>query len=192
MKTAITDTVLIRWLSEYGCLPVQLIKRMVGTKYLSTFYSVQNMLIKERVVQLTPDKAFLRINNKFAVDPRVVDALWVLSQFEDTIEVLDHGLLQYPAQVFFLKRNSDTSVIEYEIVVLKNNEENFLNLLTVDRSSKYIFVIPDRSLIDKVKRIAKKKHISTDQYFFACLYRDGSSLTPDIEFYKVDDDDEPS
>lgn len=118
----------------------------------------------------------------------MVDALWVLSQFEESIESLDHGALQYPAQAFFLKRNPDETIVQYEIVVLKQNEENFLSLLDVDPDNKYIFVIPDKSLIEKVKKVAKKKNIAVDHYFFACLYRDGVHLTPDIEFYTVEED----
>ena len=71
-------------------------------------------------------------------DQRIVLAVWVLLQFIDFVEPMDHYPAVYPSQLFFLKEN-----MGYEIVLLR--------LLQPQEDLKYIIVLPRISMAGELR-----------------------------------------
>ena len=78
----------------------------------------------------------------------MVDALWVLLQFINNIALSSHYVAESPAQLYFLKENKS-----YEVIVLREGDEELLKIKRIQEGVKYIVVVPDESWISKVHKL---------------------------------------
>lgn len=101
-------------------------------------------------------------------------AIWVLLQFIDQVDPRAHYPATYPAQVYFLKENTG-----YEIVVLYEGEEHQVKLLQPDEDLKYIIVVPNTSMIPRLK-------LPDAPCLFATIDFEGED-EPEVHFYTQED-----
>lgn len=111
-----------------------------------------------------------KVNNK------TVLAIWVLLQFIDKINPMDHYPATHPSQLFFLKEN-----VGYEVVVLFEGEESLAMLLQPSEDVKYIIVVENVGMIVRVPIPEAKCIFATVEY--------QENASPLIRFYSEGEND---
>ena len=72
----------------------------------------------------------------------------MLLQFINNVALSAHYVAEAPAQLYFLKENKG-----YEVIVLREGDEELLKLKRIQEGVKYIIVVPDVSWISKVSKL---------------------------------------
>ena len=138
----------IRWLSQYGALPAQLLRRMLQKPPDVSDRIIRNLRKMGRIADIRGGY-YLGLDPLCEPDQRTILALWVLARYIGQIGPFDHYPAGYPSQVFFLKNSTG-----YEIVVLYQGEESHTRLLMPTEGMKYIIVV---SQIDMARRLVRPK-----------------------------------
>ena len=204
MRNEINKNSIIRYLSEYGCIPVNLLYALVATDKHTKLSQQISEMEKYGIVQMIDNNRYVRLNVTFEKNQKVIDALWVMSKYADHINDRDHCACDYPSQVFFLRqgltekeektqrtnaeKNNKEFVLprpeSYEIAVFGKDEEDYLRLLNVDKYLKYIIVIPDMDNSERYTSVIKSTALTPDQYVFATVNQKEVGENPEIRFYK--------
>lgn len=137
---------IIQWLSQYGALPKMQVAKLIK-KSDRVAKRIINYLLKTRQISLI-NNYYIGLDPLQKPDDRMVDALWVLLQFINNIALSAHYVAEAPAQLYFLKENKG-----YEVIVLREGDEELLKLKRIQEGVKYIIVVPDVSWISKVSKL---------------------------------------
>lgn len=137
---------IIQWLSQYGALPKTQVAKLIK-KSDRIAKRIINYLLKTRQISLI-NNYYVGLDPLQKPDDRMIDALWVLLQFINQISLSAHYVAETPAQLYFLKENKS-----YEVIVLREGEEELLKLKKTQEGVKYIVVVPDVAFISKIQKI---------------------------------------
>jgi len=158
------------WLSQYGTLTRTQVIRLMRDKSPQTAEKIIKNLKRLLLVTESSDGYFLSADPLSKPDPRMISAVWVLLQFIDDVEPMEHYPADYPAQIFFLKNN-----IGYEIAVIYDGEQHLTRLLQPEDDLKYIIVVPKAQMIQECK-------LPKAPCLFATVDDNGGG-EPDVTFY---------
>ena len=136
----------INWLSQYGALPKEQIRRLLQKPQSTVDKIIRNLRRQLRITDVVGGEC-LGLDPFSQPDQRMILAIWVLLKFIDHVEPMSHYPATYPSQLFFLKEN-----VGYEIVVLYDGEQNLSRLLKAQEEMKYIIVVPHISMAGTVMR----------------------------------------
>lgn len=128
----------LRWLSQYGPMGKTMLRKLLHYKPSTTAMKILQSLKRDRYITEIQNGDYFAIDRFCTPDPRMVSAVWIMIQFIEHIHPDEHRLADMPAQIFFLKDQ-----VAYEIIVLERGEEHRLQLLQIQKNTKYIIVIPD-------------------------------------------------
>lgn len=159
----------VKWLSQYGCLPRTQVIRMLQ-KPKQTAEKIIRNLKKQFCIEDVGGGYYIGLDAMCQPDQRTIIALWVLLKFIDRVDPMAHYPAVYPSQVFFLKEN-----VGYEIVVIYEGEENLLRPLQPENDLKYIIVLPVISMASQIK-------LPKAQCLFATVEFCGDE-EPEVTFY---------
>ncbi len=159
---------IIKCLSQYGPLTYRQLLLLTGKPKDTAKKILRNLKNWAYIFNL--GQGYWTIDPTAHPEPKTVKAVWVLLQFRERIEPMNHHPAQYPAQLFFLKGDSG-----YEVVVLNRGEEHLLRLLAVEENTKYIIVLEDMAMLEKLK-------LPKAPCLFATTRETGSE-SPEVLFY---------
>ena len=134
----------IRWLGQYDALTKTQLIRMLRKPESTAEKIIQNLRRNRRLTSILGG-AYLGLDELCKPDERMILAIWVMLRFIDKIDPNEHYRSNPPAQLFFLKENQG-----YEIIVLYEGEENKTRLLDDSDEIKYIIVVPNEDMIDRI------------------------------------------
>lgn len=163
----------IKWLSQYGALPITQITKMLRKKPDVALKIIKN-LKKQNQIDDVKGGYYLGLDSMCQPDQRIILAVWVLLKFIDQVDPMAHYPAVYPSQIFFLKEN-----IGYEIVTLFEGEEHLLKLLRPDEDLKYIIVVPHIGMAANLKLPKAPCLFATIEY--------GGKDEPEVLFYSEGD-----
>ncbi len=165
------EQLILRWLSQYGALPKDLVIQMMTHKGSKTVERIIRGLYKQNRISYLSGGYYISVDPRAKPDQRVIQALWVLTQFGDRVDPMSHMPAAFPSQVFFIKDG-----VGYEILVLREGEPHLTMLLQPQEDRKYIIVLPEPSL-------RRKLQLPEVPCLFAVLTY-GSADVPEVKFYR--------
>lgn len=133
----------LRWLSQYGPLHKIQIRKLLHYKSDVAAKKIVQSLRRNRYITVLEDGDYFGVDKYCHPDPRMVTAVWVLLKFGSQVLPSAHRQADIPSQIFFLKDGTP-----YEIVVLYEEEDHLLRLLTPHGGVKYIIVLPSMDMAD--------------------------------------------
>ena len=136
----------IKWLSQYGGLPKTQVLRLLNKPSEATAQKILKGMIRSQRIADSGGGYYIGLDSLCKPDQRLILAIWVLLRFIDKVDPLAHYPATYPSQLFFLKENTG-----YEIVVLYEGEEHLLRLLQPEEELKYIIVLPNIAMAQKLR-----------------------------------------
>lgn len=166
----------VKWLSQYGALQKSQVIRMLH-KPKSTAEKILQNLRKQLLIADVCGGYFIGLDNLCKPDYRMITAVWVLTKFIDKIDPLSHYPATYPAQLFFLKNNTG-----YEIVVIREDENDLLRFLQPEEDLKYIIVLPNTQVFSELK-------LPKGNFIFATVDYKGEP-EPEVSFFAEVKDNE--
>ena len=162
---------ILRWLSQYEALPKDLVIQMLTHKGRHTAERIIRGLYKQNRICYLSGGYYISVNPRSKPDEKVIQSLWVLTQFGNRVDPMSHMPAAFPSQVFFIKDG-----IGYEILVLREGEQHLTMLLQPQEDRKYIIVLPEPSL-------GRKLQLPEVPCLFAVLTY-GSADIPGVKFYR--------
>ena len=165
---------IVRWTMQYGPLPKALINRLLYQKTERMCKKMLSNLQKWNYGTSLLGDLYFGTDRFCTPDQRVIQALWVLTRFASQVDPNAHYPANPPAQVFFLKDGTG-----YEIIVLQKYEEHLVRLIQPTEKTKYIVVIPDVSVMDRLQ-------LPDASFLFATLDF-SSGIEPKITFYSKEE-----
>ena len=159
----------VQWLSQYGALQKTQVIRMLNKPKRTAEKILQN-LHKQLMIADLAGGYFIGLDNLCQPDYRMITAVWVLTEFIDKINPLSHYPATYPAQLFFLKDNTG-----YEVLVIREGENDLLRFLKPEEDLKYIIVLPNVQLFSELK-------LPKGNFIFATVDFKGKS-EPEVSFF---------
>ena len=136
----------VKWLSQYGALHEEQLIRMLNDKEPETAKKIIRSLVRCRAISEIKQMGYYGLDEFAEPDNRLVTAVWVLIQFIDKVNALEHYPAQHPSQLYFLKEQ-----MGYEICVLYEGESHLVRLLRPEEDMKYILVVPDKAFAGSLK-----------------------------------------
>ena len=159
----------VKWLSQYGALQKTQVIRMLNKPRRTAEKILQN-LRKQLMIADLASGYFIGLDNLCQPDYRMITAVWVLTEFIDKINPLSHYPATYPAQLFFLKDNTG-----YEVMVVREGENELLRFLKPEEDLKYIIVLPNVRMLSELK-------LPKADIIFATVNFKGES-EPEVSFF---------
>ena len=135
---------LLKWLSQYGAMTRAQAIKMLRKPELTANKIIRGLLCEQRIAELYKGD-ILAMDELCKVNDKTIVAIWVLLQFIEKINPLDHYPATHPSQLFFLKGNTG-----YEVIILFKGEEHLARLLSPSKDIRYIIVVEDVEMIEKI------------------------------------------
>ena len=164
----------MRWLSQYGPLENRQLIKLLKCSDRVAFRIMKN-LRKFYLISEVNGGRFYGTDPYGQPDRKMVTAVWVLIHFAEQIDPMAHHPADEPAQVFFLKENT-----QYEIVVIDQGEEHLLRILRPRAEVKYIIVVPNMDIVDQLP-------LPEAPCLFAMVTAQGED-EPAVTFYAQEED----
>lgn len=140
------EQLVIRWLTQYGPMSKSMIRKLLHYKTSVTVGRILTGLRRRNYITEIEDGRYFATDKFCKVDSRMQEALWVLFHFVEQVRSSAHHVGEDPVQIVFLKDG-----FGYEIVVLHDQEEHLVQLLQPQKTTKYIFVIPNLEFADRLE-----------------------------------------
>ena len=134
----------LKWLSQFGTMTRAQAVRMLRKPEQTANKIIRNLIREQRIAELCKGE-ILAMDELCKVNNKLTLAIWVLLQFIDKINPMDHYPATHPSQLFFLKEN-----VGYEVVVLLEGEAPMAMLLEPYKDIKYIIVVENVGMIARV------------------------------------------
>ena len=103
---------MIKWLSQYRTLENRQVVRLLKHSTEGFVHRALNRL--EREGRIHQGDGYVGAEPGMAADRKLLDAIWVMLCFSDSIAPMAHYPAQYPSSLFFMKERS-----AYEVIVLE-------------------------------------------------------------------------
>lgn len=140
------EQLILRWLSQYGPLSKNVLRRLLHYKNTETRDRILAGMRRRRYIYEIQGGRFYAVDKYDKPVARMQTAIWVLLQFSKQIQPDHHYQATVPSQIFFLKGKQI-----YEILVLHEGEEHLVRLLQPQRNTKYILVVPDMAMAENIQ-----------------------------------------
>lgn len=177
------ESIVLEDLEKYGEIPVVILRKMVPQLDDFQFKKMIEGLRRSGALEILRS-GHIRLNRRSEWKSKLVDALWVFAQFADDVGPYDHGPLDYPAQMFFIKTDADGRLFEYEISVFKDGDLPYLRTFNFKDNIKYIFVVPNEDEVETyMNALVSDYHLKPSRFLVACLERDGINIEPEVNIY---------
>jgi len=116
-------------------------ERNVTDKILSNLVKRGYIFTKNDYFSSTP---------KMEYNERMIEAFWVMAQFNEEINPKEYYVANYPAQIFFIKDNKP-----YEIISFKPGDENLISIIShrakiSNEEIRYIFAVNCESILSDI------------------------------------------
>lgn len=164
-------------LSQYGPLLIPQLHKFLYNKTSSQQARIVKNLRRYHYAYAVGDGRYLGSDPVGKPDPKNVMAVWVLLQFIESVEPTGHFAANAPAQIFFIKEDTG-----YEIIVIDDDEDHLLRLITPKKKTKYIIVVPDMRMVEHLE-------LPDAPCLFATVKNTGEK-EPVITFYTQEETDE--
>ena len=92
----------IKWLSQYGALRYEQVKRLLNKPNATAEKIVRNL--KKWLYITDIEEGYLGIDPTCRPEPKTIAAVWVLLKFGTEVAPMEHFPATYPSQLFFLKQ----------------------------------------------------------------------------------------
>lgn len=165
---------LLRWLSQYGPLPRKQIRKLLIPCNERVAEKIINNLKRGHYIEAIDGGRYFGTDKYCRRDYRTILALWVLTKFIEQSGPLVHFPADAPGQVFFLMDG-----VGYEIIVLYQDEEHLMRTLQVQGDTRYIIVLPDMAMADRIQLPAAPCLLATIDFT--------DSDEPQITFYSQEE-----
>lgn len=139
------EKMILHWINQYEVITTEQAIRLLHHKSRGIAIKIIRGLQKQHYISYINEGACIGAYPCSVPDPKTIEALWVLIQFEDKIKQYDHRPASYPSQIFFLKEE-----VGYEIIVLHEGDQHLARLLEPTENLKYIFVVPNAEMISQI------------------------------------------
>lgn len=160
---------LLKWLSQYRTMTREQAIKMLRKPERKARKIIRNLVREQRIAEFNKGE-ILAMDELCKVNNKTTMAIWVLLQFVDKVNPLDHYPATHPAQLFFLKEQ-----VGYEVIVLLEGEEPLAMLLAPSEDIKYIIVVENVGMIARIP-------LPDAQCIFATIeYQENSE--PLVRFY---------
>ena len=164
------EQTVLQWLSQYGALSKPQVVKILQTPKKEAERLIKHLIQNDRISEISGGY-YYGLDEYCKPDQKTITAVWVLLQFIDEMIPMAHYPTNFPSQLFFIWNNT-----EYEIVVLREGEENIPRLLRGDDNVNYIIVLPHIAMAKNLKKPNGKFCIATVNY--------KGSAEPEVSFYK--------
>ncbi len=138
------EQLVIKYLSQYGPLPYRQALLLTGKPLPTAKKIIRNLRDWAYLYDL--ENRYLSVDPTAMVDQKMVRAVWILLQYRQDVEPLNHHPAAYPAKLFFLKGQTG-----YAVVVLERGEEHLLRLIEPEEDTKYIIVVEDAGMLQVLR-----------------------------------------
>lgn len=132
------EHLIVRWLSQYGPLTKGMIRRLLHYKPSDTVGRILSGLVRYRKIAMVEDHKFYAIDRYSKPIARMQKAIYVLSEFVETIDPRSHQIADSPSQIRFSQGKTF-----YEIIVLNRDDEHLTHLLHPENNKIFLIVVPD-------------------------------------------------
>ena len=166
------EHLIVRWLSQYGPLSREMIRKLLHYKPSDTVTRILNGLVRYRKIAMIENHKYYAIDRYCTVIPKMHDAVCVLLQFVTTIDPRSHQIADNPSQIRFVQGNTF-----YEIIVLGYEDEHLTHLLHPEKNKVFLIVVPDMDF-------AERLWLPDAKCIFVTLEASGRA-TPDVNFYSA-------
>lgn len=136
------EKIVLHWISQYGAILLEQAICLLQHKPRATAMKIIRGLQKQHLISYIHGGLYIGVSPLSKPDPKIIDAIWILLQFIESINPMDHHPASYPSQIYFLKDNTG-----YEILVLNEGEQKVPTLIHPDDDMKYIIVVPSPDMI---------------------------------------------
>lgn len=136
------EKMVLHWISQYGVILLEQAICLLQHKPRATAMKIIRGLQKQHLISYIHGGLYIGASPLSKPDPKIIDAIWILLQFVENINPMDHHPASYPSQIYFLKENSG-----YEILVLNEGEQKLPTLIDPMEDMKYIIVVPTPDMI---------------------------------------------
>lgn len=139
------EKLILRWLSQYGTLTKKQLVALLHEKSPDTVGRIISNLIRARRIFKLNGGTYLGSDPIGEIDQRMVTAVWILTEFIQSVSPEAHYPADFPSQLFFLKESTG-----YEVVVIYEHEEHLIRQLRPRENMKYIIVVPDIGMVSRL------------------------------------------
>lgn len=140
------EQLVLRWLSQYGPLSKNVLRRLLHYKNTETRDRILTGMRRHRYIYEIQGGKFFAVDKYDKPVSKMQTAVWVLLQFSNQIKPDHHYQASAPSQIFFLKGK-----LIYEILVLREGEEHLVRLLQPQENTKYIIVVPNMEMAENLQ-----------------------------------------
>lgn len=140
------EQLVLRWLSQYGPLSKNVLRRFLHYKNTETRDRILVGMRRRRYIYEIQGGKYYAVDKYDKPVPKMQTAVWVLLQFSKQIKPDHHYQATVPSQIFFLKGK-----LIYEILVLREGEEHLIRLLQPQENTKYIIVVPNMEMAENLQ-----------------------------------------
>lgn len=182
------ERLILNCLRIYECLRYEQLLTLINNKPEDTAKKIINGLKKRQYV-FEDEAGYIKIEPKTEPNQKTISAFWILLQYIGKINPDAHYRANYPSEIFFLRNN-----VQYEIVVLNNDEENLLKMLFLENRAsstdeedaiKYIIIVPNADDIDVCLKNIPDSAIENKQIMFATIEDFDEDGIPQTKYFKV-------
>lgn len=177
-------------LNEYGKMPVVLLKnffpKLKDGEFYSMLESLENCgLIRREKGENGHNYCFSFSNISY--NPNTIDALWVFSQYCKYRLIRGYGALDYPSSSYFIRKERDGKIFQYEIIVLDKGDIPLLRTLNFSNEFKYILVLREPEEMKEVAKTVIEKYGLLPKRLIIVKLTRSTRPTPKLKFVKGDD-----
>lgn len=188
------ESEIIEDLDMYGEIPLQLLRKMFSHLSDAQFYKKISTLKRNGALE-TPANTNVRLNRRSPRKDKMIDALWVFSEFAPEVKPHLHGPLDYPAQMFFII-DEDDDCYQYDISVFKEGDmpdfRTYVNKICKRKdklidNTKFIFIVPNEEYVSTfLEMLVKDFKLDPSMFMVATLVRDGINIEPEVNIYAAE------
>lgn len=166
------EHMIVRWLSQYGPMTREMIRKLLHYKPSDTVTRILNGLVRYRKIAMIEGHKYYAIDRYCTLVPKMHEAVYVLLQFITDIDPRSHQIADTPSQIRFLQGNTF-----YEIVVLDYGEENLTQFLHPEKNKVFLIVVPNMDF-------AEELWLPDAKCIFVTLEASGNAI-PNVNFYST-------
>lgn len=166
------EHLIVRWLSQYGPLTKGMIRRLLHYKPSDTVSRILSGLVRYRKIAMVEDHKYYAVDRYCKPIERMQKAIYVLSEFVETIDPRSHQIADSPSQIRFSQGKTF-----YEIIVLNADDEHLTHLLHPENNKIFLIVVPDMDF-------AETLWLPEAQCIFVTLEQTGREF-PAVNFYSA-------
>lgn len=166
------EHLIVRWLSQYGPMSREMIRKLLHYKPSDTVTRILNGLVRYRKIAMIEEHKYYAIDRYCTVIPKMHEAVYVLLEFIANIDPRSHQIADSPSQIRFVQEKTF-----YEIIVLGYEDAYLTHLLHPEKNKVFLIVVPDMDF-------AETLWLPDAKCIFVTLEPSGKKA-PNVNFYSA-------